>query len=113
MHEKCFPLTVYACPCLESFLNKLCPAISNTQELSEAELWALDDKQRDEHFRLGERRRHAEFDRAKRTLTRVNLVLKEATATPSQGVMPTEAGGEATAAAVDSLSREAEVASNG
>lgn len=56
------------------------------QELSEAELWALDDKQRDEHFRTDERRRRAEFNRAKRIVERVELLPSVATA----GVPTTE-----------------------
>lgn len=45
-----------------------------TQELSEAELWALDDKQREEHFRLDEHRRRTEVNRARRTFARTNLM---------------------------------------
>lgn len=44
------------------------------QELSEAELWTLDDRQREEHFRVGERRRRVEFSRARRTLARVRII---------------------------------------
>lgn len=45
-----------------------------TQELSEADLWALDDKQREEHFRLEEQRRRTEVNRARRTLARTALI---------------------------------------
>lgn len=85
-------------------------ACTDAQELSEAELWALDDKQRDEHFRMEERRRRAEFDRAKRTVERVELLPTVATA----GVPATEvAMATPTATPASPSSKVAEGAANG
>lgn len=63
------------------------------QELSEAELWALDDKQREEHFRLDERRRRAEVERARRIVERIKLLPTSAVApvTPSPATATTTA----------------------
>lgn len=69
-----------------------------TQELSEAELWALDDKQREEHFRLDERRRRAQVERAKRTVERVKL-LPAAAGAPATASAPSTAMATATAVA--------------
>lgn len=80
------------------------------QELSEAELWALDDKQRDEHFRMDERRRRVEFNRAKRTVERVDLLPSVAGA----GVPATEmATATPTATPASPSSKEGERAANG
>lgn len=80
------------------------------QELSEAELWALDDKQRDEHFRMDERRRRAEFNRAKRTVERVELIPSVVAA----GAPATEmATATPTATPASPSSKEAEGAANG
>lgn len=75
------------------------------QELSEAELWALDDKQRDEHFRMDESRRRAEVNRAKRTVERVALLPSVAA-----GGVPATEGVTAppTAAPMSPISKEAE-----
>jgi len=83
---------------------------THPQDLSEAELWALDDKQRDEHFRQAERRRRAEFDRAKRTLRRVKLFPLLA-ATPGVAVtetapVPTPAAAATTPPVPSSPSKE-------
>lgn len=37
-------------------------------------MWALDDKQREEHFRLDDLRRRAEVDRARRIVVRIKLL---------------------------------------
>lgn len=80
------------------------------QELSEAELWALDDKQRDEHFRMDERRRRAEFNRAKRIVERVELLpsVAAAGAPATETVTPTR-----TATPASPSSKEVEGAANG
>ena len=83
---------------------------TNAQELSEAELWALDDRQRDEHFCMDERRRRAEFNRAKRTMERVELLPSVAVA----GVPATEmATATSTVTAASPSSKEAVGAANG
>lgn len=80
------------------------------QELSEAELWALDDKQRDEHFRMDERRRRVEFNRAKRILERVGLLPMGAAAGFAVAEMATA---PPTATPASPSSKEAEETANG
>lgn len=84
----------------------------HVQDLSEAELWALDDKQRDEYFGMGERRRRAEFNRAMRTLMRADLLSTRAAAAPLATLSAEEESALATALA-DSTSKGAKGAPTG
>lgn len=51
------------------------------QDLSDAELWVLDDRQREEYFRLSESRRRVEYTRAKRILQRLERISRTSTLT--------------------------------
>lgn len=69
-----------------------------TQELSETDLWALDDKQREEHFRLDESRRRTEVDRARRTLVRTNRIPAVVVAVRTVATPPPDVSVEGSAA---------------